>query len=115
MTWSSAYAHAAVWCAAPAFVQDIKKDLKIENLPITTGAVCVYPNRVKEAVKFLEGAPTHALTLDASTPHTPPAAAAASARARTDAYSLRRTKKRPLYGASQCAGCPHGLIDCCGC
>jgi len=41
--------------AKSPLMNDIKKDLKIENLPITTGAVCVYPNRVKEAVKFLEG------------------------------------------------------------
>jgi deoxyribose-phosphate aldolase len=35
--------------------QDILRDLGVTNLGITTGAVCVYPSRVKEAVKFLEG------------------------------------------------------------
>eukprot|EP00035_Acanthoeca_spectabilis_P020081 m.431067 g.431067 ORF g.431067 m.431067 type:complete len:317 (+) comp17251_c0_seq1:49-999(+) len=35
--------------------QDIMKDLELDELPITTGCVCVYPSRVAEAVKFLEG------------------------------------------------------------
>jgi deoxyribose-phosphate aldolase len=34
---------------------DIVKDLQIGELKITTGAVCVYPNRVADAVKALEG------------------------------------------------------------
>lgn len=35
--------------------QDIIKDLGVGALKITTGAVCVYPNMVAHAVKFLEG------------------------------------------------------------
>jgi deoxyribose-phosphate aldolase len=35
--------------------QDIVKDLGVEELNITCGAVCVYPNRVPEAVEFLRG------------------------------------------------------------
>ena len=35
--------------------QDILKDLGVDALKITTGAVCVYPNMVAHAVKFLEG------------------------------------------------------------
>jgi len=34
---------------------DILKDLGVEDLGITTGAVCVYPSRVAEAVEFLKG------------------------------------------------------------
>lgn len=41
--------------AKSPIMKDIMKDLKIENLPLTTGAVCVYPNRVAEAVAFLKG------------------------------------------------------------
>jgi len=35
--------------------QDIVADLEVEDLKITTGAVCVYPSRVAEAVEFLKG------------------------------------------------------------
>lgn len=35
--------------------QDLVKALKMEEHNITVGAVCVYPSRVAEAVKFLEG------------------------------------------------------------
>lgn len=35
--------------------QDILKKLGMEGATLTTGAVCVYPNRVKEAVAFLKG------------------------------------------------------------
>jgi len=35
--------------------QDIIKDLGCEDLGITTGAVCVYPNMVPHAVEFLKG------------------------------------------------------------
>jgi len=34
---------------------DVAKDLGVEDLGITTGAVCVYPSRVAEAVAFLKG------------------------------------------------------------
>lgn len=34
---------------------DIIKKLGVENKRILTGAVCVYPNRVKEAVEYLKG------------------------------------------------------------
>jgi deoxyribose-phosphate aldolase len=33
---------------------DILEKLGCNNLKLTTGAVCVYPSRVAEAVKFLE-------------------------------------------------------------
>lgn len=35
--------------------QDLVKKLGVESKHITVGAVCVYPNRVAEAVKFLKG------------------------------------------------------------
>lgn len=35
--------------------QDLIKKLGVSDKNITTGAVCVYPSRVAEAVKFLEG------------------------------------------------------------
>lgn len=35
--------------------QDILKDLELDGLNLTTGCVCVYPNRVREAVEFLQG------------------------------------------------------------
>lgn len=35
--------------------QDLVKKLGVEDKKITVGAVCVYPSRVAEAVKFLEG------------------------------------------------------------
>eukprot|EP00039_Didymoeca_costata_P018575 m.334057 g.334057 ORF g.334057 m.334057 type:complete len:318 (-) comp17277_c0_seq1:27-980(-) len=35
--------------------QDIAHNLGVGDMGITTGAVCVYPNRVAEAVAFLEG------------------------------------------------------------
>ena len=41
--------------AKSAVQQDILKDLELDDLKITTGCVCVYPNRVAEAVKYLEG------------------------------------------------------------
>ncbi len=35
--------------------QDLIRKLGVENKHITVGAVCVFPSRVAEAVKFLEG------------------------------------------------------------
>lgn len=36
-------------------MHDLIKALGVEHLNITTGAVCVYPSRIKDAVKHLKG------------------------------------------------------------
>jgi deoxyribose-phosphate aldolase len=45
--------------AAKPIRYDLLKAMEVENLGITTGAVCVYPNRVADCVKYLKqaGAP----------------------------------------------------------
>lgn len=40
--------------------QDLIKKLGVDDKHITVGAVCVYPSRVAEAVKFLEGSRSYA-------------------------------------------------------
>ena len=40
--------------AASPIRQDLIKAMQIEHLAITTGAVCVYPNRVADCAKFLK-------------------------------------------------------------
>lgn len=47
--------HRLCFKAKSPIQQDILKDLGVEALKVTTGAVCVYPNMVAHAVKFLEG------------------------------------------------------------